>query len=251
MGILHPRPGPHPVHTVHRIGAAAIGVFLLCFAVLGLVRGLPFLATEGHTVLGLSSNGLLAAISLIVGLALLASAAARGSTASTTSIVLGVLFLLSGMANSLVLGTRMNLLAFQPSNIVFSFAVGGGLLILGSYGRITGGLPLDNPYHRDMAADLAAEQQRDWAPDAAAAGELAEAERAYALHYATAEQLERLAVVHGYRPLPDRYRAWQDSGHVPAQRTETAQAETAQAETEQAEAERPEAEQAEPAREVR
>jgi hypothetical protein len=113
----------------------------------------------------------------------------------------------------------MNLLAFRPANIVFSFAVGAVLLILGSYGRITGGLPLDNPYHRDAPGDSTAEQQRDWMPDATAAGELAEAERAYALHYATAEQLERLAVVHGYRPLPERYRAWQDSGHprTPAQ----------------------------------
>jgi Domain of unknown function (DUF4383) len=213
MGILHPRPGPHPVHTVHRVGAAAIGVFLMCFGALGFLRGLAFLATEGPTVLGLSSNGLLAAISLIVGLVLLVSAVAKGPTASTTSIVLGVLFLLSGMANNLVLGTRMNLLAFRPANIVFSFAVGAVLLILGSYGRITGGLPLDNPYHRDAPGDSTVEQQRDWMPDATAAGELAEAERAYALHYATAEQLERLAVVHGYRPLPERYRAWQDSGH--------------------------------------
>jgi Domain of unknown function (DUF4383) len=217
MGILHPRPGPHPVHTVHRVGAAAIGVFLICFGALGFLRGLAFLATEGPTVLGLSSNGLLAAISLIVGLVLLVSAVAKGPTASTTSIVLGVLFLLSGMANNVVLGTRMNLLAFRPANIVFSFAVGAVLLILGSYGRITGGLPLDNPYHRDAPGD--SEQQRDWMPDATAAGELAEAERAYALHYATPEQLERLAVVHGYRPLPERYRAWQDSGRprTPAQ----------------------------------
>ncbi|MCU1653689.1 MAG: hypothetical protein JWQ60_4838, partial [Pseudonocardia sp.] len=135
MGILHPRPGPHPVHTVHRVGAAAIGVFLMCFGALGFLRGLAFLATEGPTVLGLSSNGLLAAISLIVGFVLLVSAVAKGPTASTTSIVLGVLFLLSGMANNLVLGTRMNLLAFRPANIVFSFAVGAVLLILGSYGR--------------------------------------------------------------------------------------------------------------------
>ncbi|HWN31387.1 MAG TPA: DUF4383 domain-containing protein [Pseudonocardia sp.] len=213
MGVLHPRPGPHPVHTVHRVGAAAIGLFLICFAVLGLARGLAFLATEGPPVLGLSSNGLLATISLVVGAVLLASAALGGPTASTTSIVLGGLFVLSGVANSLVMGTSWNLLAFRPANIVFSFGVGAALLIMGSYGRISGGLPLDNPYHREPPpdADPSADRDRDWVPDPTTAGELAEAERAYALHYATPEQLRRLASVHGYRSPRDRAQAWRET----------------------------------------
>ena len=211
MGMMHPRPGPHPVHTVHRVGAAAIGLFLICFAVLGLARGLAFLATEGPPVLGLSSNGLLATISLVVGAALLASAAVGGPTASTVSVVLGGLFVLSGFANSVVLGTSWNLLAFRPANIVFSFGVGAVLLITGAYGRITGGLPLDNPYHRDAPADDDRSADRDWAPDPTTAGELAEAERAYALHYATPEQLRRLASVHGHRSSRERAEAWRES----------------------------------------
>ena len=214
MGMLHPRPGPHPVHRVHRIGAAAIGLFLVCFAALGFARGLAFLATEGPPVLGLSSNGLLATISLVVGAVLLASAAVGGPTASTTSIVLGGLFVLSGVANSLVLGTSWNLLAFQPANIVFSFGVGAALLIMGSYGRISGGLPLDSPYHREPAADAGrgTDPDRGWVPDPTAAGELAEAERAYALHYATPEQVRRLTSVHGHRSPRERAEAWRESG---------------------------------------
>jgi len=219
MGILHPKPGPHPVHTVHRIGAAAIGAFLICFAVLGFARGLAFMATEGPVVLGLASNGLLAGISLVVGAVLLASAVIGGPPASTTSIVLGVLFILSGLVNSLLLGTRMNLLAFRPPNVVFSVVVGAVLLIMGSYGRITGGLPLDNPYHRDLSGDpveAMPEPSGESVPDAASARELAEAERAEALHYATPEQHERLTVVHRYRSGADRYRAWRESDHRPA-----------------------------------
>jgi hypothetical protein len=42
----------------------------------------------------------------------------------------------------------------------------------------------------------------------AATEQLAEAERAAALHYATPEQLRRLAVVHLHRSAEDRRRAW-------------------------------------------
>ena len=37
MSVLHPEHGPNPVHTVHRIGAASIGAFLVLFAVWGSV----------------------------------------------------------------------------------------------------------------------------------------------------------------------------------------------------------------------
>jgi hypothetical protein len=44
--------------------------------------------------------------------------------------------------------------------------------------------------------------------EAAAAGELAEAERAVAQHAATAEQAAGVAAVHGVRRPEDRVRAW-------------------------------------------
>ncbi len=215
MGVLHPRPGPHPVHTVHRVGAASIGVFLTVFAVLGINRGIPLITTEGVPVVGLSSNGLLAVISLLVGLMLIASAARGGQLASTISIVLGGLFLLSGLGNVLVLGTPMNMLAFQLSNVIFSLAVGAVLLIMGSYGRLTGALPLDNPYHHDVPEDptpLTAKEYAERMHSRAAAAELADAERAHALHQATPEQERRLAQVNAYRSHDERRRAWQASG---------------------------------------
>ena len=34
------------------------------------------------------------------------------------------------------------------ANVIFSFVVGTVLLMFGFYGRVSGGLPPDNPYHR-------------------------------------------------------------------------------------------------------
>jgi hypothetical protein len=208
MSVLHPRPGPHPVHTVHRVCAALLGAFLIVFAVIGLSHRLPFAGTKGVSVLGLSSNGLLAAVSLVVGLVLLGSAIRSGHIASTISLVLGALFLLSGVVNSVLLGTTLNVFAFTVSNVVFSLLVGAVLLITGGYGRISGGLPVSSPYHRD-AVEL--EPWQEVTEPSETLHELAEAERADALHHATPEQLRRLEVVHQYRSTPDRLRAWRES----------------------------------------
>jgi len=210
----HPKPGPHPVHTIHRVSAAVCGGFLTLFGGLGLGHGLPFFSTTGSIVLGLSSNGLLAVLSVIVGTVLLASVIRGGHTASTISMTLGVLFLLSGVGNSLVLATPLNVFAFRPTNVVFSLAVGAVLLVAGAYGRVTGGLPVDNPYHRDSPdghPSPTEEEIAQQAGDLGAAGELAEAERAYALHFADDEQIRRLEIVHQYRSTEHRLRAWCES----------------------------------------
>jgi hypothetical protein len=187
----------------------ALGGFLCLFGGLGLAKGPPMMTTEGALVMGLSTNGLLAAISVVVGAVLLGSAAVGGNAASSISIGVGGLFVISGVVNSVVLGTGLNLLAFRLSNVLFSLVVGAVLLITGAWGRITGGLPLDNPYHHDTPA--AEPASAPTAADLAAAADLAEAERAYALHYATAEQLRRLAQVRMYRSAEDRRRVWRES----------------------------------------
>ncbi|MBN9799626.1 hypothetical protein DMP15_20520 [Pseudonocardia sp. UM4_GMWB1] len=49
----------------------------------------------------------------------------------------------------LVLPTSWNILAFGTSNVVFSLVSGALLLVLGAWGRFTGGLPPGNPYRRE------------------------------------------------------------------------------------------------------
>ena len=163
-------------------------------------------------MLGLSSNGLLSVISLVVGGVLIAAGVRGGRTASTITVVVGTAFLLSGVVNVLVLDTPLNLLAFRMSNVIFSLAAGALLLFLGAYGRFTGGLSADNPYQRERHAG-----DDDPAPlpttfpdgdDAAAAPALAAAERATAQGTATPEQAAGIEAVRGIRRAEDRVDAW-------------------------------------------
>lgn len=141
-----------PLSRFYRRGAAVFGAGLIGFGAVGVATGLPFASTTGGEMVGLGTNGLLSVISILVGAVLLAAALRGGALASSAMAVVGVLFLTSGLLNLTVLGTPMNLLAFRWPNVVFSLAVGAVLLLSGTYGRFSGGLPLDNPYVRARAA---------------------------------------------------------------------------------------------------
>lgn len=210
MGVLHPRPGPHPVHTVHRVSAAAVGGFLVLFGALGLFRGLAPLSAAGVSVMGLTTNGLLAVLSVVIGGVLLGAAVRGGPAASTVSIVVAIGFLVSGVVNVFLLGTPMNMLAFTVPNVVFSFVVGAVLVSLGAYGRVSGSLPPDNPYARRTPARAAPDSLDDPA-DVTATIELADAERARARHAVTPELARRLGEVDRHRSVPARLTAWRRS----------------------------------------
>lgn len=193
---------------VHRIGAAVLGAGLCVFGVLGVADRLEFLAVRGKIVMGLATNGLLATISLIVGGILVGAALRGGRSSSTITVVVGSLFLLSGLVNLAVLDTKFNLLAFRLSNVIFSFIAGMLLLFLGAYGRFSGGLSADNPYyqqrHRD---DHDVPPGTDTGDDDDA--ELAAAELAVAEGHATAEQ-ELLVLEDARRRAYEAYQhAWE------------------------------------------
>ncbi len=134
--------------TVHRVGAVFMGLVLWAFGILGLVSRLGFFETSGNDVAGLSSNGLLSVISLVAGAVLIAAGVRGGRTASTVTAVVGGLFILSGLVNLAFLDTGANILNFTIPNVFFSFVVGMVLLLIGLYGRVSGGLSSDNPYRR-------------------------------------------------------------------------------------------------------
>jgi hypothetical protein len=196
------------VFAVQRLGAVLVGATLLVFGLLASTTGVSFLATHGERVLGMSSNGLLSALSLVVA-AVLFWAAVRGpGVASTVMIVLGVLFLLSALGNLAVLHTRANVLAFQMSNVLFSIVVGLLLLLLGSYGRVSGHLPETSPYahaHADPVEppDLA-QTPEEHAVDAA----MREAEIAVVEHHATSDQRRRVEAMAIAHSRADRRRIW-------------------------------------------
>jgi membrane protein implicated in regulation of membrane protease activity len=141
-------PTDNPLNRVYRVGAAVIGIGLLVFGVLGYVNRLAFFDTAGDSVAGLSTNVLLSTISVVVGAALLVGAVVGGNLSAALNLVTGVLFLASGLVNLTLLRTDWNILNFGMKNVIFSFVAGLLLLTFGLYGRVTGGLPPDNPYYR-------------------------------------------------------------------------------------------------------
>ncbi|MEU1078357.1 MULTISPECIES: DUF4383 domain-containing protein [unclassified Streptomyces] len=158
--LRHPRRAPHvsldehlPVDhrlsRVYRFGAGLMGLFLLVFGILGLTHNIGFFDTGGKEVAGLSTNGTLSVISIVVGALLLYGMVKGGNVASWMNMSLGVLFLISGFVNLALLDRgSANFLAFKMQNVIFSFLVGLALMVFGMYGRVGSALPHDNPYWR-------------------------------------------------------------------------------------------------------
>jgi Domain of unknown function (DUF4383) len=209
------RPG-HRVILVHRIGAVITAAILATFGGEGLAGGLAFFSTHGRAVLGLSSNGLLSAVSLATAAILLTAAVRGGRPASTVLIVIGGLFLVSAFVNLAVLGTALNVLAFRLPNVFFSIGAGLVLLLVGAYGRLSGGLPDDNPY-REPRTNEAVALPRQPIPttpaEHAVDRAMAAAEVAVAQGAATPDQARRVAAISGLRTHEDRRRAWMAHDH--------------------------------------
>ncbi|GGX69967.1 DUF4383 domain-containing protein [Streptomyces fructofermentans] len=141
-------PVDHELATVYRYGAAFCGLVLLVFGTLGFADRLSPFDTGGDSIAGLSTNGVLSLISVVVGLALLGGAVVGGNFASTLNMVVGTLFVLSGFAHLFILDRAANVLDFGMTNVVFSFVMGLVVLTFGMYGRVSSKLSHDNPYWR-------------------------------------------------------------------------------------------------------
>ncbi|MFG3257797.1 DUF4383 domain-containing protein [Streptomyces sp. NPDC048172] len=173
-------PVDHKLSRIYRVGAGLVGLLLLAFGVMGLLDKIGFFDTRGDTVAGLSTNGALSVLSIVVGLLLFSGMVRGGNFASSLNIVLGALFLISGFVNLALLDTGLNFLAFRIQNVLFSFVVGILLLIFGMYGRVGSALPHDNPYWRQRHPEQAEREQR-------------------AVASARGEELRQRASVHGGR----------------------------------------------------
>ncbi|WP_432167190.1 DUF4383 domain-containing protein, partial [Streptomyces sp. bgisy031] len=154
-------PLDHKLAQVYRWGAAFCGVVLLVFGCLGLADELSPFDTNGSQIAGMSTNGVLSIISVVVGLALVAGGVVGGNFASTLNMVVGTLFLISGFVHVFIVGKGANVLDFGMTNVIFSFVMGLVILTFGMYGRVSSRLPHDNPYWRrrhprEAAAEAAA-----------------------------------------------------------------------------------------------
>jgi hypothetical protein len=209
----------HRVVVVHRVGAVVVAVAIAAFGVLGFVGGLGFFDTRGAAVVGLSSNGLLSTISVITAVLLVLAAVRGGRFSSTVMIVVGALFIVSAFANLGVMNTPYNFLAFRWPNVIFSIVAGLVLLFLGGYGRLSAGLPADNPYRTEHAPEDADQDdphavanqlpfRAATRAERAADAEMAEASRAIAAGSATPQQRRRMDEVDQLRVHEDRRDRW-------------------------------------------
>ena len=208
---------PGLVPAVHRIGAVVVAAVIAAFGVLGLADGLAYFSTDGERIAGLSSNGLLSTISLVTAAVLVAAALRSSRVASTVMLVVGTLFLVSALANLAVLETELNFLAFSMANVIFSICAGLVLLTLGAYGRVSGNLPADSPYRRQLEAEAPdTDQQLPQTPaETAAERAMREAELAVVEHRATPEQRRRVEAMAQVRTRADRRDVWMSFDRAP------------------------------------
>jgi hypothetical protein len=219
--------GRHPIFRVHRIGAVVVALILWVVGILGFVGQPGFVTTHGVPVLGMTVNGLLATISVVVGALLVLAAVLGGPVASTTCIVVGGLFVVSGLLNLIaLLHPSVNVLAFTMPNVVFSLVVGLALLCIGLYGRASGQLPPDNPYRRARGGgnrmariwhgeDFAQEPVEDVDAERRRIDEVAElaaAEYAFAEGTATQEQEDQVLADAQERATQRKAEAWRRVG---------------------------------------
>lgn len=209
----HGRPYDPRVFAVQRIGALAVAAVILVFGLLGFAGGLDFFSTDGEPILGLSSNGLLSTVSVLTAGVLVLAALRSPRTASTLMMVVGVLFLLSGLLSLAVLRTEANLLAFEIENVIFAEVTGLVLLLLGAYGRVSGNLPTDSPYARPRTSDgMDDGDGPDGVPttpaEFAAERAMREAEIAVVNHTATADQRSRVQAMARVHTRAERRRVW-------------------------------------------
>jgi Domain of unknown function (DUF4383) len=199
------------VFLVQRLGALVIGIVLLVFGLLGFAGGLDFFSTDGERILGLSSNGLLSTLSVVVAAVLIGADLLGPRVASTVMIVIGSLFLLSALVNLAVLRTSFNVLAFEMSNVLFSVVVGLVLLVLGAYGRVSGNLPSDSPYAHPHTEEPEAPESFPSTPEEfAAETAMREAELAVSNHVGTEEQRRRVQAMAQVHTRADRRRVWME-----------------------------------------
>jgi hypothetical protein len=199
------------VYTVQRIGAFTVAGVIAVFGVLGLLNGLSFFSTDGERVLGLSSNGLLSTISLVTAVVLVVAALRGPRVASTVMMAIGVLFLVSALANLAVLNTELNFLAFGLSNVAFSVVAGLVLLMLGAYGRVSGNLPADSPYARESSDEVppvSPDEYPSTPAEFAAERAMRDAEVAVVQHIASFDQRRRVAAMAQVTSRRERREIW-------------------------------------------
>jgi hypothetical protein len=132
-------PVNHHLQPLYRVLAAVCGLYVLVFGVLALFQTAEsdIFAQDGlPTVLGLKANRGFAALSIVVGIIVVAGAVIGRNIDQRVNLVGGVVFLAAGMAMMALLQTDLNFLGFTLTTCIVSFIIGLILFAAGLYGRV-------------------------------------------------------------------------------------------------------------------
>jgi hypothetical protein len=128
----------HHLQPLYRTIAGLIGVYVLAFGIVGVIRtgGLPTFAHEGLPwVLGLHANRAFAILSIIMGAVLLVGALIGRNLDQRINMAAAIIFLVAGLAMLVLQQTDLNFLGFSVSTCIVSFVFGLTLLLAGLYGK--------------------------------------------------------------------------------------------------------------------
>ena len=131
-------PVNHRLRPVYRFIAAACGVFILVFGIIGVVRtgGTPlFSRADAVWVFGMRENLAFAIVSIIGGLVITGATVIGHNLDHYLDVIAGAVFIAAGMLMLLLLQTSANFFAFSMSNCVVSFVLGSLVLGAGLYSK--------------------------------------------------------------------------------------------------------------------
>jgi hypothetical protein len=130
-------PVNHRLRPLYRAIALLIGVYLLVFGIIGVIKcaGDPFFDRGDVTVLGLKTNMAFALLSVVVGAILLVVSFAGRNLDHFAYMWLGGLFMFVGVFGLIIVRTGLNKLNFTVATCVVSSLIGTALLVAGLYGK--------------------------------------------------------------------------------------------------------------------
>lgn len=131
-------PVNHPLRPLYRTLAGLIGLYILVFGIIGVLRtaGDPLFDRGDVWVLGLRTNLAFAILSVVYGAVLLAAAVIGGNVEHMVNLGAGVVFILVGLAMMTLMQTDANILNFSMVNSIVSFIFGLLVLTAGLYDKV-------------------------------------------------------------------------------------------------------------------
>ncbi len=129
----------HRLRPLYRFLAGLIGLYVLAFGIIGLIRtwGDAFFGQENlPRVLGLSTNPAFSLLSIGMGLLLLVALVLGNNIDHYVNLAAGAVFVFAGLLMMTLLRTDLNLLGFSMTNVVVSLIFGMLMITTGLYTRV-------------------------------------------------------------------------------------------------------------------